>query len=1203
MSKYCCARVGALALLAVGIAVNNAGAADQSAELLARDAFGFFRPAAELSLGRQRLGLDGECSIVISAPPDYPRLMLNTAGPVGTVRALAFSSDSSRVYSAGLDKRVQVWGVRAAGRAIRRSGQANQAVLTSSIRWEVARGLRGVIYALASSPADRQLAIAGYSTRNATGDIVVYDAARLQVLRALRGHLQPVISLDYSPDGARLVSVSSDGQVRLWSAGENWQSRLLRPASPHHLGFQPARFLSNEIVAVAQAADQTRKRWRIALYSVFDLQKPLRVLPVDHQHYVTCIALGGGGRWASADGAGNIYVWNDAREPEARLLGPGGGRTALAMAFDQRDRLFVATQKYRYEDGTAQSVLEMWNTDSGRDAPDDAVETATQEHNFACAVSPDGSRVVTYAGDRDELRIYLLQDRNGRPLATPLSRAPLVLRGSGRRIWKVAFAKDGSYRLGFGTKLSQPNRFGDYGDVEEAFDVGRALPVDVAPDQDGQQAWRSPALDGWEVVPNDRDSSVQLRRNDEVWTTIKLDPMMQGQARSYCWLTDLSGNPYGLALGTNQQQGVFVYRLGSAGQDCPLLRYYRDHTGYVTSLSVSADGQYLASGSIDQTIKIWSLAGLRDRQGPFSRSIAWGATFTKQNGQVVVSSIAEAGTAARKGLRRGDVIVEALFSANLARRLGQPTETVHVPGNPDLSYQALQTAEPEVIFAGLEQLPLTSTVVLTISRSGHRMNRKILIVPAWEPLLTLFADGQGEWALWTRLGYYDASVNGDELFGWQVNRGLETRPDFFRADQFRGRLERPKVIRRVLALGSLAAALREANEAVPDRPDGVVNNQIQKTPRVSILSPSDGEPVNRQTAHVVAQVEYPDPDNAKAMRLRAYVNGVPTGDPAVEGTGRQRTYRWQIDPCDYYNRVDVAVETEDPDQRLSFGNRHFRLDAEGPQVKPRLHLFSVAATKYKSRFLPELRFPVEDAQSVCERLRSQWGGLYKKGAEVSLREEQVSRQGVAEAIKTLQREIGEPRPDDLLVVFLAGHGYAFGQDYFLVPPAADLSTIDPSRMPEDQFNAELRRALERDGIAWRQLRQLSRIRCRKLFLLDTCYAGNIQLEQRSSEHLKGAIRPLVQKDIFVVSATAADKPAIEAKSFGHGAFTKFLLEGFRGAADTEASVGRIDLLEIADYVAREVPRVARTADYAQTPTFAPKWLFEEVPVPLVRAAP
>ena len=58
-------------------------------------------------------------------------------------------------------------------------------------------------------------------------------------------------------------------------------------------------------------------------------------------------------------------------------------------------------------------------------------------------------------------------------------------------------------------------------------------------------------------------------------------------------------------------------------------------------------------------------------------------------------------------------------------------------------------------------------------------------------------------------------MNGYRLFGWQVNRGLHALPDFYRADQFYKKLERPDVLDRLLPAGSLREAFRQAAAAPP----------------------------------------------------------------------------------------------------------------------------------------------------------------------------------------------------------------------------------------------------------------------------------------------------------------------------------------------------------------------------------------------------
>ena len=64
-------------------------------------------------------------------------------------------------------------------------------------------------------------------------------------------------------------------------------------------------------------------------------------------------------------------------------------------------------------------------------------------------------------------------------------------------------------------------------------------------------------------------------------------------------------------------------------------------------------------------------------------------------------------------------------------------------------------------------------------------------------LLALFPHTDGErWVFWTPEGYYQASVGGEDLIGWHLNRGLDTAPEFYGASCFREQFYRPDVIAR-----------------------------------------------------------------------------------------------------------------------------------------------------------------------------------------------------------------------------------------------------------------------------------------------------------------------------------------------------------------------------------------------------------------------
>lgn len=72
-----------------------------------------------------------------------------------------------------------------------------------------------------------------------------------------------------------------------------------------------------------------------------------------------------------------------------------------------------------------------------------------------------------------------------------------------------------------------------------------------------------------------------------------------------------------------------------------------------------------------------------------------------------------------------------------------------------------------------------------------------------------------EWVAWTPSGYYMASPGGENLIGWQVNRGWAQAADFFPVSTFAKDYARPDVVERVLDTLDEAEAVRLANRSNP----------------------------------------------------------------------------------------------------------------------------------------------------------------------------------------------------------------------------------------------------------------------------------------------------------------------------------------------------------------------------------------------------
>ncbi len=626
--------------------------------------------------------------------------------------------------------------------------------------------------------------------------------------------------------------------------------------------------------------------------------------------------------------------------------------------------------------------------------------------------------------------------------------------------------------------------------------------------------------------------------------------------------------PWGIAIGTDGQNGIYVYELTGMGR-FPLVRYYRDHVGRVTSLSQSADGKYLASSSIDKTIKVWSLdrADLGDTPFPMARQ--WGAVFEIRNGQVIVTHCAEAGIAANRGLAVGDAVTSMIFT----NELGAVEET----------------NDPARILRALSTTPVWQQVGLTLQgRQGPP--RAFNVVPGWEPLMTLFvADAQ--WALYTPQGPYHASDQGDALFGWQINRGEERTPDFFVAEQFRQKLEQREVLQRLLDQGSLSAALAFQPDAPAINLQRIVSEQADQTPRVTIDSPRHGETFTKDGLPIVAaRVMFPPGRSPGDFKVTLYINGIEQLDPIVNlplPNGEQ-LYHWSTSLVESTNAAAVLAE---PTQQLNeggFGFQSVRFRAEATAAPNRLHVLALAADAYRGRIA--LNYSRNDAESLIEQLTKGAPGLYTIGRIEKLFNEQINDRNVTAAIDRIQTAVGAGPAGDLLVVVLNGHGISVDKEYYFVPPDDKLESLED--------NDQNRALIKQMGISWTHLMSLARIRCRKVVLLDTCHSGNAALASNPLWNNKASIRPFTREHVLVVSATSCNGLAFEDDSLKHGIFTFCLLQGLQGKADGSDD-GDVDFQETVKYLRDTVPQITSDARQRQVPVSAPadlQYLFDIVPL-------
>ena len=245
---------------------------------------------------------------------------------------------------------------------------------------------------------------------------------------------------------------------------------------------------------------------------------------------------------------------------------------------------------------------------------------------------------------------------------------------------------------------------------------------------------------------------------------------------------------------------------------------------------------------------------------------------------------------------------------------------------------------------------------------------------------------------------------------------------------------------------------------------------------------------------------------------------------------------------------------------------------ERPLAKSQLYVVAVGINKYADANL-NLEYAAKDAEALGDLFRRRGGSLYDKVHVTTLTDDKATRDGIKSALKTVA---ADTRPQDTLVLFMAGHGAMVGQRYYFVPH--DL------RRKSDLFEDDLRaQGLPADELSdyLGAAKALKRV-----LILDTCSSGGalkVALKGRSGFALRGAIERLSRtQGVFTIAAASATEEAKESKELGHGVLSYALLAGLKGvnhgplegkAVQPSGPDRVVDVMEWFTFAAAQVPRL------------------------------
>lgn len=322
-------------------------------------------------------------------------------------------------------------------------------------------------------------------------------------------------------------------------------------------------------------------------------------------------------------------------------------------------------------------------------------------------------------------------------------------------------------------------------------------------------------------------------------------------------------------------------------------------------------------------------------------------------------------------------------------------------------------------------------------------------------------------------------------------------------------------------------------------------------------------------------------DSKGLKNYNIWVNNVPVhGKSGKSISGTTEEISEEVNLIHGLNKIQVACRNEAGYESLI---QTFYVEKQGPEPERDLYLVTIGTSTYKdTRY--NLNYPVKDAKDMIELMSANTNGLYRNVKTKNLFDKSVT----ADNITMLRTFLNESNPNDVVIVFVAGHGVLDANfDYYFGTHDIDFSNPSAKGLAYDKLEHIM------DGIKAN----------RKILIMDTCHSGEVDKEdvffaaeeEQEEEDDAIAFRSVgatvvedktkatpsrLAGELFndlrkgtgatVISSAGGVEFAMESDEWKNGLFTYCMLNGLKNRTADLDGDGTIMLLELQEYVVDKV---------------------------------